>query len=182
MMTPCAWFGPGWQQVWRELAVPWRCFCLPAAGPQGRGPGAGTSRPAGAFTPGKLREQRVVSHEIPGRRLPGDRVAPGTGYGFVRPASHLYLGGARPPWGQAWTGEQVHSSRGGAERPSGKPSPGSAPFSPRYPMGRDSAINRDAPCTAMWLDLEMLTVREARQAEKDERHAMSLTCHKLRHE
>ena len=162
--------------------VSWRCSCLPAAGPQGRGPGAGSSPPSGAFTPGKLREQRVVSPEIPGRRLPGDRVAPGTSCGFVRPASHLYLGGAWPPWGQAWTGKQVHSSGGGAERPPGKPSPGSAPCSLRYPMGRDSDINRDVPCTVTWLDLEMLTVRVARQAEKDELHAMSLTCHKLQHE
>ena len=74
------------------------------------------------------------------------------------------------------------SSGGGAERPSGKPSPGSGPCSPGNPMGRDSDINRDVPCTVTWLDLEMLTVREAGQAEKDERHATSLTCHKLRHE
>lgn len=48
LMTTCACFGPGWRQVWEVLALSWRCFCLLAAGHQGEGPGAGSSRPSGA--------------------------------------------------------------------------------------------------------------------------------------
>ena len=111
LRTTCACFGPGWRQVWRVLALSCRCFCLPAAGRQGEGPGAGSTLQVSTVTApdqqvpfplGKLREQRELFLM---RSLGGGSRAPGgawEGLWFCKASLTPLPGRGLASLGQAW--------------------------------------------------------------------------------